>query len=269
MFHVDNEHATAEKVIRRRFDDTEDIFIFPFCDLHVGDPHSMLTLGRQFVKYIKERPNCYLMFLGDNMNNATKSSVSNVYREAMNPHEQKKFIIDMLEPVADRFLCFVPGNHELRSAKESDAELVWDLADRLGRPDLFRQNIAFLDLSVGYDAHANSQLHYKISGLHGVGGGKMPGSMLNNLINFGYSIEGLDIVICGHSHQPVTAWPGRLSFPARGDRMLQRKTQAIVAAPWQLWGGYAARFMCRPSTPGPKPLRLCGTTKEFDLDPWH
>lgn len=269
MFRIDDVLTTNEKVIRKKIAGREDVLLFPFCDLHVGDPNSLIAEGKRFIKYIRDTPNAYLMFLGDNMNNAIKSSVSNVYHESMNPHEQKKLVIDLLEPVADRFLCFVPGNHENRTAREADAELVWDIADRLGRSEVYRRNIAFIDLAVGRDLKLKQANHYKIAGLHGTGGGKQPGSTLNNLITFGYAIEGLDMVICGHAHQRVAGWPARLSFPVNGDQMTQRTTQAYVAAAWQSWGGYAARGMYRPSALGPHPIRLCGRKKVHDLAPWQ
>jgi hypothetical protein len=181
----------------------------------------------------------------------------------MNPHEQKKYLIDMLEPVADRFLCFIPGNHEGRSSKDSDAELVWDIADRLGQRDLFRQNIGFLDLKVGFDTNQNMANHYRICAMHGSGGGKMPGSMLNNIENFAFAIEGLDIIICGHTHKRASGRPGKLAFPSRGGKMMQRDFLTYIAAPWQCWGGYAARGMFRPSTMGVSPITLSGKRRDY------
>ena len=142
--------ATNEKVIRRQFDDNTDIRIYPFVDLHFGDGNTDVAAGERFIREIQKDPNAYLMYLGDNMNNAIKSSVSNVYNESRSPHEQKKYLIELLKPVADKFLCFVPGNHEGRSSKETDCPLVWDIADRLGKADLYRENMAFIELKVDF-----------------------------------------------------------------------------------------------------------------------
>ncbi len=252
-----------EAVIRRRID-AEEIHIYPFVDFHLGDRNTDVQAGKQFLKAVRADERAYLMYLGDNMNNAIKSSVSNVYSETMNPHEQKKYLIDMLEPVADRFLCFVPGNHENRSAKESDVDLVWDIADRIGRRDLYRPNISFIELSVGYDTNLNRKNVYRIAGLHGAGGGKKPGSMANNLEDFAYAIDGLDIIVCGHTHKRISGRPGKLAFPnGTGKNMQQRDFLTYVAAPWQYWGGYAARGMFRPSTKGVQPIVLSGTCKDY------
>lgn len=71
----------------------EEMEILPVNDVHIGDVKTDIRLFRAFLKYVQEKPNRYVMLIGDVINNATKSSVSNVYREVMPPQEQKKFLI--------------------------------------------------------------------------------------------------------------------------------------------------------------------------------
>jgi predicted phosphodiesterase len=254
---------TNEIVLRKQIDGVDEVHIYPFVDLHFGDGNTNVALCEKFVREIAKDPRAYFMYLGDNMNNAIKSSVSNTYRETHNPHEQKKYLIDLLLPVKDKFLCFVPGNHEGRTSKESDVELVWDIADRLGHPELYQPNMAFIELKVGFDTHLNKKNIYRIVGLHGSGGGKQVGSMANNIESFAYSIDGLDIIVCGHTHKRASTRPGKLYFPMNGNKMMQSDFLTYIASPWQSWGGYAARGMFRPSTMGVSPIILSGKTKQF------
>jgi len=256
---------TNQIVIEHVFNDKDEIKIYPFVDLHFGDVNTDVAQCERFINQVKKDPNVYLMYLGDNMNNAVKTSVSNVYNETRSPHEQKKYLIELLKPVADRFLCFVPGNHEGRTSKDSDVSLVEDIADRLECSKLYRENIAFMDVKVGYNSHLKQQNSYRIAGLHGSGGGKHVGSMINNLENFGYAISGLDIIVCGHTHKKAASRPGRICFPTTNSKkMVQNDFLTCIAPPWQYWGGYASRGMFRPSTKGYTPIILNGKHKEFN-----
>lgn len=125
----------------------ETVEIYPLSDLHIGDPKVDKRLFREFIKHILEKPNRFLIYNGDNMNNAIKSSVSNVYNEEMTPREQKKWLKENLKPVADRFLAFVAGNHEERTAKETDQSIVEDIAEYLGKADVYRDDEAYIKLS--------------------------------------------------------------------------------------------------------------------------
>ena len=80
---------------------------------------------------IEEDENAYLILTGDMMNNATKSSVSDIYSEVCSPSEQKMH--DPAVSVKDRILC-VMGNHENRSKKEVDLDPLYDVFVMLGHP---------------------------------------------------------------------------------------------------------------------------------------
>ena len=99
----------SEKLIVHELSDSFDTLeIYPLMDLHIGDKKTDTVLFYKFIQHILEQPNRYMTIQGDLMNNATKSSVSNVYEETMNPHEQKKWLIHELKCVKDRILCVVP-----------------------------------------------------------------------------------------------------------------------------------------------------------------
>lgn len=123
--------------------------IYPLTDLHIGDKKTDVKIFREFINFIKAEPNRYVTVQGDLMNNATKSSVSNVYEEIMNPQEQKKWLIVELREIKDRILCIVPGNHEERSTKDVDNHPLEDVAIALGLEDLYFHDGAFVKVSFG------------------------------------------------------------------------------------------------------------------------
>ena len=65
------------------------------------------------------------------MNNATKTSVSNVYAETMRPREQKRKLVEMLTPLRDKILVATPGNHERRSIRDVDEDPMYDIMCKL------------------------------------------------------------------------------------------------------------------------------------------
>lgn len=252
-------------VVHELSSEFEEIEIYPLMDLHIGDNKTDIPLFRKFIQYIKDQPNRYITIQGDLMNNATKSSVSNVYEESMNPQEQKKQLIFELRPIADRILCFVPGNHEERSTKDVDSHPIEDIAIALNKEKLYFHNGAFLKLSFGKKINNSKYATYTIGCIHGCGGGAKSGGSVNRIEDYLYSIEGLDILIMGHVHKKIAGKPSKLVIDPRNNLVTQRDVLWVIAAPWQDYGGYGFRYMLRPSTKGKTPIKLYGTEKLFEV----
>jgi hypothetical protein len=179
-----------EKLIVHKLPDFDSVDIYPICDFHDGDPKTDEEMFINFVKFIKADKHRYWLYAGDNLNNAIKSSVSNVYNEKRPPSQQKEHFIEIMRPIADRCLCFIPGNHEARSAKDDDCQLVWDIACRLVGDDkafeLYRENEAFIKISLGkYSPCRNGKDEDPVTYTgwihHGTGGGMYVGSTVNKM----------------------------------------------------------------------------------------
>ena len=246
--------------------DTDNITIYPVSDLHTGDIHSDFKGWNAFKTKLLNEKNSYIVVHGDMMNNATKDSVSNVYDARMRPSEQKKLVCTELSEIRDKILCMVPGNHELRSAKVVDSEPLYDIACQLDLEHLYRYNGAFMKISLGKNDGRNDRYcTYTIACLHGTGGGMLLGSPLNRSERFSGAVDGIDIIITGHTHKSIAGRACKLFFDTRHDVVSQRDYGVIVSAPWQLYGGYALRSMLSPSTTTRNCIVLHGDTKLFDI----
>jgi UDP-2,3-diacylglucosamine pyrophosphatase LpxH len=245
--------------------DFEKLELYPVNDLHVGDPLSNTKLFKQFIKYVLDSPDRYLMYIGDNMNNAIKSSVSNTYKEIMSPDEQKDWLIDELYPVRDRFLCFVPGNHEERTARESDVSLVKDIARALGKKHLYKKDEAFIKLTLGKNRN-NKRVSYHIWAVHGSGGGGTPGTVLNRMYKATTLVEGVDIYIQGHAHQKIGYKFSKRVFDPYNQTIRYVPMLAACAASWLQYGGYAANKQLIPGVVEKTPIILSGTDKRFKVE---
>lgn len=243
-------------------EDFTELELYPFNDLHVGDPRSNLPLFQKFIKYILDEPNRYLLYIGDNINNAIKSSVSNVYQEIMSPDEQKDWLIDELYPARDRFLCFVPGNHEARTKRESDISIVKDIARALGKKDLYREDESFLKITLGKQS-SNKRVSYHVWAVHGTGGGATPGAVLNRMYKASTMVEGVDIYIQGHAHQKIGYKYSKRVFDPYNNKIRHAPMLTACSASWLEYGGYAANKQLIPGSIGKTPIILSGKKKDF------
>ncbi len=251
------------KIIQFSYPETwENIELYALNDLHIGDPKTDIKLFQQFVKHIKEKENRLVVCVGDLLNNALKSSVSNVYNETMNPSEQRKWLAVELEPIKNRILCMVSGNHEYRTVKEADMDPVEWLTDKLGIENYSEEAMA-LKINFGKDKRHCKEVSYTIYITHGCGGGKRPGSSLNNIELLAMGIENVDIVIIGHVHKRIGYKFSVQSFDNYNNLVTQKEKLCVVSSAWQEYGGYAARKMLTPGVRGVEPIILDGREKRM------
>jgi predicted phosphodiesterase len=222
----------------------------------------------QFIDRVKETPNMYLTLGGDLLDNGTRSSVTNVFRATISPSQQKKQMANMLAPVRDRILCFVPGNHERRSGKDVDDDPVYDIAAKLDLEDLYRENIAFVKVQMGKEGGVGTTAGkyrptYMLVVAHGTGGGILTGGAVNRGERFGYVIDGMDALIVGHTHKPFVTQPGKIKIDPFNNKISVRPFRVICATSWLEYGGYAARGMMLPATHCLQTMTLRGDRKEI------
>ena len=240
------------------FDEVE---VYALSDLHVGCQEFNETMFHNFVRHILEKPNRYIITNGDLMNNALKSSISNVYNETMSPSQQKRWLKDHLNPIKDRIMVMVGGNHEERSSKESDVDLTMDIAEYLGVP--YSKNEAYLQIQLGKNTKGNRKpLCYGVYAVHGCGGGGRPGSALNRIENLSMNIFA-NVYIMGHVHKKMS-YKAIYRQPDPQNKTIKEIEQLfIISGAWCNYGGYAARMMLRAGSLGASVFTLSGTRFEY------
>ena len=258
------------EMIQHSFLGGHDITVVPISDVHLGSAECMEQEFMQFLETVKNTPNLYLTLGGDLIDNGTRSSVTNVFRATMYPSEQKRMMAKLLEPVRDRILCFVPGNHERRSGKDADDDPVYDIAAKLDLEHLYRENIAFLKIQLGVQEYESGlktaaflRPTYCLVLVHGSGGGILTGGAVNRGERFGYVIDGMDALIVGHTHKPFTTQPGKILIDPRNNLVTVKPFKVICATSWLRFGGYAAQKMLTPSSHCLQTLTLRGNKKEI------
>lgn len=253
------------ELIVKHIEGNPDILIYPISDLHVGAKEFMEDKWIAFKKKIKNEPNSYIVLNGDLINNATRSSVSNIFEETMRPSDQKKWVANELMDIKDKILCVVSGNHERRSEKDADDNPCYDICCKLDIEDLYRENMAFIKLQIGnpkIDGMRNPT--YTIGVTHGTGGGIYTGSAVNRNERFGMVIDGLDVLIVGHTHKGSVTKPQKIFIDKQNNKVSFKQFVTISCTSWLNFGGYAVQKMLLPASNDIQKLYLHGKEKNIE-----
>ena len=254
-------------VIQRRIIPRRDITIYPIADIHLGAAEFKESAWREFRTKIMKEEDSYIVLGGDLINNGIKSSVSSVYDEVLRPREQKDLMVEMLTPLKDKILCAVSGNHERRNSKEVDNDIVYDVMCKMNIEDLYRENIAFLKIQFGKSNGSGTRNPtYILAVTHGSGSGVMTGGAVNKAERFGYTLDGVDALIVGHTHKPFTTQPGKLKVDPHNNIVKVVPFKVVSCSSWLDYGGYAARSNLFPTTQASEKLILCAKEKRMRVE---
>ena len=153
----------------------------------------MKKLFKREVQKIKDTNNRFVILHGDLINNAIKSSVSDIYTEQMSPEQQLEYLIEAFEPIKDKILGISQGNHEFRTYKETGIDIAKLFAQSLGLKNIYHSDGALLFLSFGKNKYRDNIRHTVSLYFTHIGGSKA------RLINMSDIVDA-DIYFRGHYH---------------------------------------------------------------------
>lgn len=236
--------------------------LYPIADVHYGAAECMEREFESYIKRIADDPYAAVLLGGDLLNNGLKSSVTDVYDEKYSPQQQKKAMIELLRPIKNKIIAGTFGNHEQRSKRESDVDLMGDIFAQLSISDGYAGDAAFLKVSLGAKANGKPAT-YMIYLSHGSGGGSLLGSGVSRQDGYQMAIEGIDISVSGHVHKPSKTPSARLIFDPRNNKVTRSNTLIFVCTAWLDYGGYPVKKQMRPTAFYPDTIRLDGTQKSW------
>ena len=249
----------------------KEIKIYPIADVHFGALEHDTKAWEKFCNKVSNEANSYLILAGDLINNNTRSSVGSPWDDVVRPREQKRRMVEYLEPLRERLLCCISGNHERRSLKDADDDPTYDIMTKLDLEDIYRQNAAFMKIrlgargpkgrgdGIGYDTS------FKFAVNHGAGGGTT-GSSVNRNEKWGTVIDGVDCVISAHTHKGAITRPSKIVIDDVNDLVTVKDFVVVTCVPWQNFGAYPLQQMMQPAvTCRPQSIRLISRPKEIEL----
>lgn len=233
-------------LISHKFD--KGVTIYPIADVHLGAMEHAETEWQDFLKKV-ETENAYLILAGDLLNNGVRTcKFANPFEETLRPMEAKHRMVEYLEPVKDRILCVVGGNHERRTYKESDQDITYDICAKLNIEHLYRENVAYMKVACGRRKNGAHYTHaYCFAVTHGSGGGIYTGAAVNRDERFGNIVDGLDCLVTGHVHKGFITKPSKIIIDPKSETVKSTSYLVVSCVSWLNYGGYAARGMLLPA----------------------
>lgn len=183
----------------------EHIEIHPLGDLHYGNPNCRLDLFKEAINQIKETPNIYCILMGDLWDaiGLTDKRANPEYAQQEDfslVDEQYLKLKKIIEPIKDKVLVSITGNHERTIFKRGNTNLTKRLSKSvkdggLGIP--FGGYSCFLNIQIVPKTHRRNLVVYAH---HGWSAGRMTGAVVNNVERLPQSYDA-DCYLVAHSHQ--------------------------------------------------------------------
>lgn len=249
----------------------EQIELHTFADEHIGDEHCDLKRLAQRIAYVKDTPNAYCILNGDIIDNATRTSIGDIYTQEFNPMEQLHRATEFFECIKDKILCITHGNHENRTMKSEGINLSYMLAAQLGLVNRYTPTSAILFIRFGTQKSGLKETNgsgkprkvcYSVYVLHGGGGGRKEGSKANRLADMA-SIIDADIYIHSHTHLPLVMKQAFHRIDPRNSTVALVDKLFVNTAANLKYGGYGEAGEFKPSSMETPTIYLSGTKKEF------
>lgn len=175
-----------------------------FADVHIGDLLADGNLLNERIRHCEETDNCVVILNGDLCNNATKSSVSDVYSESVRPMEQLKRVVELFGKLAEqkKIIALTDGNHERRTYKQDGIDMSALIAQQLYVPYSPGAMLIFLRFGDTGATKHNRKILYTLFCNHGSGGGSKIGGKANKLVSMSDIIDA-DVFFHSHTHEPL------------------------------------------------------------------
>lgn len=247
-------------------------YILVIGDLHVGDKAFGKESRRKlygYLDWIEEHKNAFIILNGDLLNTATRVSKTSPFEQDMTLEEQINTVARYLEPVKDRIIGAVMGNHERRIQEYAGYDPTLSVLSLLGLPiaDVYFKHCGIIKVKVGKKKRGgkdSSKVAYTVVFHHTTGGGKLIGSKLNRVDQMRNStVSNGDIYIGSHNHSLSSAVVVSMEYNPYSETVEQRKQYLVSAGGYLEWNdSYAEAMQLEPMKIGSPRLRLDGIKKD-------
>jgi len=251
------------KPIKCNLSYAEQIEIHSLADLHIGDAMSDFRLIMERIEHIRNTPNAYCILGGDLMDTAIASSVGDTYGANLQPMEQMKQCVKIFEPIKDKILCVLPGNHENRVYRFDGLDITALMCAQLGIQERYSPTTALLFIRFGKNngRHGRPVL-YTMYATHGAGGGRKEGGKINRLADLAGIVDA-DIYLHHHTHLPVVFKSGYYRTSGSNSSVSYVERLFVNGAAALDYGGYGDAQGFKPASKSSPVIYLSGTKHEM------
>ena len=237
-----------------RFDENK-IYLVDFSDIHIGHKGFDSEAFSKAIELVKRTPNMYVFLGGDSINHANKGSKSSQFEENMTPREQIKALAKYLEPIKDRILGKIDGNHDGTRAQEFNdiSPMEW-LCDMLNIR--YFGDLAILQFVVGHNAYT----HY----FHHISGSTGKKMNLNKLQEKGEEFR-CDVIWGEHTHRRHYGSEIYVAVDLYNKKPMVREQYFVNAGTFLNWSGYAKTKGYRINKPSCNIVEMCGIKGKWGI----
>jgi hypothetical protein len=169
--------------------------IFPLGDWHYGSRQCNEKFINQVISVIKKTTNGYWIGMGDFMENAIIGSKSDTYTQLLPPKEQMEHICDLLDPIKEKGLFMIGGNHEARTMRQVGIQPEMYISTRLGIPYMGFSCLAVFELDRVRGPYCFTTYYH-----HNTGGGYSIGGKVNAAEKLRQIVPTADATFSAHLH---------------------------------------------------------------------
>lgn len=236
------------KSISRSFD-TRKLLLVPIGDVHLGSPTCNVDLFERTLAFV-QRTDCVVILMGDLMEAASKTSVGAGWVEQTgSPQAQIDALAEALEPIKDKILINLEGNHEARIWTQSGIRVSKVLSRMIGVP--FGGYSAFVKLKVRSN-------NYIVHAQHGSSNAWYPHTKLTAAMRTATHTDA-DLYLYGHTHELLSIKVPR-RFMDKRSRTVQttEKYFVLTGSFLEYEGSYAQKKNMYPVQTGIANITLSG-----------
>jgi len=169
--------------------------LYPLGDWHLGSRQTDVAFIKQVVAEIANNPEARWVGMGDLIENAIVGRKSDVYLQIKSPKEQIDEVVSILEPIREKGLFCIPGNHEERSMRAVGLHPDEVICAKLWVPYVGYSCLATIDLEKAHTPRSFSVYFH-----HGAGGGYTAGGKVNAAAKLRAIVPTADAIFSAHSH---------------------------------------------------------------------
>lgn len=264
-------------VITKLIPKLEKLYIYPLCDIHLGDAGSFDEKKfRGYLKIISEVPEAYCIFNGDLINCGLPGGVGAEdfwTQNPLTPQDQNDCLVSLVDEydIKEKILAVVGGsNHPGRAMKLIGHNYDKQFAQDLGILDRYVEPLGMIFLGVGGRLKATDTHHkgtpiwYSIVVTHGWAGGRLAGSSINSTRDLG-AVYAADVVITSHRHLDASTKDEFYMPDYHNKSVTKIKRMYVSAGTFMKYAPYAIRKGLRPNGTGTPRIRLNGLTKDVHV----
>lgn len=215
--------------------------LYPLVCMHIGASQCDAKFIKEHIQRIKKDPAAIAVYMGDGGECVTKLSKGDIYAQLLSPQQQHDILVEWLDPIKDKLLFGIRGNHGHRVYKETGLSFDKNLCHRLGIPYLGVS--AFCNLVVNRSS-------YDLFFHHGADSGVAIQSKVTKAETFKQFIDA-DALFTAHSHACMEVNPAALMSCDNGSKKIKTKMrhQYICGCGYDSRTGYAEEKAYPPILP--------------------